>query len=193
MGDQSAAAFAAFIDNVRALYRDDLPEKRHWARASEHMQTLVADEALREASHDWPAGQGKELILHHDQDHGFFVGGLVRIPFHKARAHDHAHTWTVYGVLFGDEVTTRYERLDDGSEPGKAELRKVGDFPAPSGAVDVVGPWEIHTESSKGERSVAITLRSEIPGNYNQNMFDPEAGTTHNNHRGLQLIPFPLF
>ena len=187
---QPTASFTSFIDDVRALYRENLPEDEHWKEASRVMKNLVGDPTLREHSETWPVGQGRELILHHDREFGFFVGGLVRHPWHKARAHDHAHTWTVYGVVYGEELTTRYERLDDGSVPGKAELRKLGEFPAPAGAVDVVKPWEIHTESNEGDRSVAVTLRSEIPGNYNQNMFDPKAGTTHNNHRGLELIPF---
>jgi hypothetical protein len=43
-----------------------------------------------------------------------------------------------------------------------------------------------------GERSVAITLRSEKPGSYSQNRFNLEAGTTNGSHRGLQLIPTPV-
>lgn len=129
--------------------------------------------------------------MHHDEEHGFFVGGLVRIPNHEAYPHDHGHTWTCYGVLYGDEVTSRYKRLDDGSEQGKARIEKTADIPTPTGMVDIVGPWQIHAESGAGERSVAITLRSEIPGTYNQNLFDMESDTVQHG-QGLVLIPFSI-
>ncbi len=58
--------------------------------------------------------------------------------------------------------------------------------------MDLVPPWQIHAESNFGDRSVAITVRTEKPGGYAQNMFFPELGTTDMSHKGLKLIPFPL-
>ena len=190
MSEQSSA-INDFVESVRRVCAEEPAGEARWRRAADELRQLLANEALQEHASTWPAGQGRELILHHDEELGFFVGALVRVPNHKAGAHDHAHTFTVYGVLNGEELTSLFERVDDGSQPGKARIRKTSDIPTPAGMVGVVGPWEIHAESNVGERSVAITLRSEIPGNYDQNVFDEATGTVRY-HRGLHLIPFPI-
>ena len=92
-------------------------------------------------------------------------------------------------MLEGEEKTHVYERLDDGGTVGKAELKLVAKSAAPSGHVDIVPPWVPHSEWGMGERSVAITVRSQRPGGYAQNRFNLKTGETNNSHRGLKLIP----
>jgi predicted metal-dependent enzyme (double-stranded beta helix superfamily) len=185
-------AFDQFINDMRVHCAKDLPETEHWEGVRGLLRVLCADQAMREASQSWPARRGVERVLHHDPDYGFFVGGLIRQPNHRANVHDHAHTWTIYGVLDGAERTHVYKRLDDKSVPGKATLELLAQNEAPTGTVDIVPPWVPHSEWGMGERSVAITVRSERPGNYAQTRFDMEAGTCNMNHRGLKLIPQPV-
>jgi predicted metal-dependent enzyme (double-stranded beta helix superfamily) len=192
MAEYSVRAFAIFIDDLRVHYAKDLPETAHWEGVRGLLKILCANEAMREASRAWPAKRGIERVLHHDPNYGFFVGGLIRLPHHRANVHDHAHTWTIYGVLDGEERTHVYKRLDDGSIAGKATLELLARNDAPTGHVDIVPPWVPHSEWGMGERSVAITVRSERPGSYAQNRFDLEAGSTNANHRGLELIPTPV-
>ncbi len=189
MAEYTVPAFATFIDDLRAHFEKGLPETEHWEGVRGILKTLCADPAMQEASNAWPAKRGVELQLHHDPDHDFFVGALIREPNHRANVHDHAHTWTVYGVLVGDERTHVYRRLDDEGVPGKATLELMAQNEAPAGHVDIVPPWVPHSEWGMGERSVAITVRSQRPGGYAQNRFDMKTGTTNNNHRGLELIP----
>ena len=184
-------AFAAFVSDLRSIWDEGFEGEVHWPNVKARLGELVLDESLRKASRDWPGQRGEELILHHDDTHGFFVGGLVRPGAHEAMPHDHAHTWTAYGVLDGLEITTLYERTDDGSEPGRAMITLSNRYEAPVGHVDLVRPWQIHAESNNGERSVAITVRTEKPGGYGQNMFFPD-GTTDMKHRGLKLISFAM-
>ena len=191
MNDATHPAFRAFVDDLRALWSEELDEDDHWLRVKSRLGAFVDQGELRLASRGWPGGRGEELVLHHDPDHGFFVGGLVRPGPHEATPHDHAHTWTAYGVLDGTEITTLYRRTDGGEEPGRATIEVSGRYEAPAGHVDLVRPWQIHAESNNGERSVAITVRTEKPGGYGQNMFFPD-GTTNMNHRGLKLIPFTV-
>ena len=94
-------------------------------------------------------------------------------------------------MIDGLEITTLYDRLDDGSDPERATIEISKRYEAPTGHVDLVKPWQIHAESNNGERSVALTVRTEIPGGYGQNMFFPD-GTTNMNHRGLKLIPYSV-
>ena len=72
--------------------------------------------------------------------------------------------------------------------PGEATLELIDKHEALTGHVDAVGPWVPHSEWGAGDRSVAITVRSDRPGGYAQNRFYPETGTTDDKHRGLELI-----
>ena len=94
----------------------------------------------------------------------------------RARIHDHAHIYTLYGVLDGHERIERYERLDDRSRPGYAEIRKTTDQLVGPGEIDLVKPYEIHTELTVGERTVAVIIRSVKGGGFNQGRYDPETG-----------------
>jgi len=119
------------------------------------------------------------------------VGALVRLPNHIAGVHDHGPTWTIYGVLDGQEITHVYDRLDDGSKPGYAEIKLIHKNDAPTGHVDMVPPHVPHAEWGNSNRSVAITVRTTKPGSYDQVRFDPDTGRTGTS-RGLELVPLPV-
>ncbi|MCY4546762.1 MAG: hypothetical protein OXC28_00220 [Defluviicoccus sp.] len=192
MAGYTVPAFARFIDDLRTHFAKDLPEAARWRGVRDLLGVLVADPEMRAASRGWTAKKGREYVLHHDPEHGFFVGALVREPDHRAFIHDHAHSWTAYGVLDGAEITHVYQRTDDGGTPGKATLELVDRHDAPTGHVDLVGPWVPHSEWGASDRSVAITVRSDRPGGYSQNRFFPETGRTDNTHRGLELVPLAV-
>jgi hypothetical protein len=92
----------------------------------------------------------------------------------RARIHDHAHIYTLYGVLDGHERIERYERLDDRSRPNYAEIRKASDLLVGPGEIDLVRPYEIHTEVTVDERTVAVIIRSQKGGGFNQGRYNPE-------------------
>ena len=106
-------------------------------------------------------------------------------------AHDHGPTWTIYGVLDGDEITHIYERVDNGGNEGYAKLELKIKTETPAGSVDVVPPYVIHAEKGSSERSVAITVRTTKPGSYDQTMFNLETGKIGIS-RGLELIPLAV-
>lgn len=189
MAKENVPAFKTFIDQLRSHFAKNLPETMHWEGVRRILRTLCADEKMREKSRQWEAKRGIELQLHLDAEFGFFVGGLIREPHHRANIHDHAHTWTVYGVLEGTERTHVYQRLDGDNYPDRAPLKLLTQREAPPGHVDIVPPWVPHSEWSMSERSVAITVRSQQPGGYAQNRFNLETGKTNHNHRGLKLVP----
>jgi len=191
MGQYSLPAFNEFIADLRAHFAKGLPEVEQWEGVRRLQQTLVSDEQLREVSKGWERKKGREYILHHDPDYDFFVGALVREPKHTATAHDHGPTWTIYGVLDGDEVTHVYDRIDDGSKPDYAELKLKVRSEAPAGTVDVVPPHIPHAENGASPRSVAITVRTTKPGSYDQIMFNLETGKTGIS-RGLDLVPLAV-
>ena len=110
MTETNNLSFVAFISELRALWgRGNTEGTSHWHSVRTCLGKLMKDIELQAASSNWPGKRGEELILYHDADYGFFVGGLVRPHQHDARPHDHAHTWTAYGVLFGREKTTLFD------------------------------------------------------------------------------------
>jgi predicted metal-dependent enzyme (double-stranded beta helix superfamily) len=185
MAVQAETIASAFISAVRSLCAEVEDEKERWERIARLLQDWLTDPRLKAQSADWPdcrrGGPGQRaqnLLFYEDPDYGFVVNGLVKAPHSRTQIHDHAHLWTAYGVLDGGETIERYERIDDGSRPGYAELRETARFGVGPGAVDLVPPWQIHAEGSGDQRTVAVIVRSAKPGSFLQNRFDPEKKTT---------------
>ncbi len=107
--------------------------------------------------------------------------------------HDHANAWVLYGVLDGTESLERYERVDDGSRPGHAEVRITSVTTGTQGKVDLVPPHAIHAEQGGPTRSVAIIIRSQRlgEGTVLQHMYDPKARTVVEQY-GPTQIPYDL-
>jgi len=79
-------------------------------------------------------------------------------------------------VLDGHERVERYERVDDRSEPDHAEIERTVDVVVGPGEIDLVKPFEIHTEVTVGEATIALILRSEPSGSCMQGRYDTETG-----------------
>ncbi len=120
------------------------------------------------------------------------LNATVRPAGSSGAVHDHAHAWTLYGLIDGSERLERYERLDDGTRPGHAELRLVSDTVLRPGMIDFVAPYEIHREHGGPGRSVALIIRSErLVGRTLQHGFDPDAQTVRE-MSGPTQVPYEL-
>ncbi len=155
-------AFERFIQDLRSTW-SELPEmEARMKKGQKLLEELVKDSALREASKNWPSTEGrKNLLFYEDPDYGFAINGVVRVPGRKGSIHDHAHSWTAYGLLDGTESLERYRRLDDGSKEGYAKLELESVTQGKPGNVDLVPPFDAHAEQGGPTRSVAVILRSE--------------------------------
>ena len=145
-------------------------------------------------SAQWPSTEGrKNLLLHVDPDYGFVVNGVVRVPGRTGSVHDHASAWVLYGVLDGTESLERYERIDDGSRPGHAEVRLASVTTGTQGKVDLVEPRAIHAEQGGPTRSVAVIVRSQRlgEGTVLQHQYDRVANTVIERY-GPTQIPYEV-
>jgi len=171
------SAFSRFIASTRELFAEEKDLERRWEKLAPLLRELLADDGIRESSKSWPECAHKEraenLLFYEDPDFGFVINGLTKAPNTRTQIHDHAHNWTLYGVLDGTETIQRYQRMDDASKPDYAEIRGVSKLRAGPGDVDLVRPWEIHAEASGEERTVAIIVRAEKPGGFFQGRYDP--------------------
>jgi predicted metal-dependent enzyme (double-stranded beta helix superfamily) len=191
---QAPAAFERFIDDLRALWSLEPDMARRMEQAKPLLERLVMDDALKANAERWPSTEGrKNLLLYVDDDHGFAINAVVRVPGRKGGVHDHAQAWVLYGLLDGTENLERYDRLDDGRNAGRAEIRLSSVTTGTRGTVDLVPPFAIHAEQGGPARSVAIILRSQRlgEGTVLQHSYDPAAGTVTEQF-GPTQIPYDI-
>lgn len=185
-------ALQTFIDDLREIWRNETDVGRCMEKAKPVLEKLVRDPDLQTRSASWPSTEGrKNLLLYVDDEHGFAINAVVRVPGRKGSVHDHAHAWVLYGVLHGSESLERYERTDDRSREGYAQVRLTSVSQGVPGKVDLVPPFDIHAEQGGPGRSVAIIVRSAKLGEITQNQYDLETGAIRPGP-GPTQIPFEL-
>jgi predicted metal-dependent enzyme (double-stranded beta helix superfamily) len=187
-------AFDKFIDELRALWAAHPDNKSRMERAKPLLEKFVMEPSLKAHSASWPSTEGhKNLLLYVDPDHDFVVNAVVRMPGRKGSIHDHADCWVLYGLLDGTESLERYDRLDDGTKPGYAELKLSSVTTGSQGKVDLVPPRNIHAEQGGPARSVAIIVRSQRlgQGTVLQGRYDMAAKTRTEGY-GPTQVPYEL-
>jgi predicted metal-dependent enzyme (double-stranded beta helix superfamily) len=196
-------ALDRFVNKTRDLFaRESDPETR-WSSLSPVLAELLADRDVIAASKLWPDcthkdGRAENLLFYEDPEYKFSVHGLVINGIGsmggtaRGRIHDHAHIYTLYGVLDGRQRIERYERLDDRSKSDFAEIRRTSDSLCGPGEIDLVRPYEVHCEVSIGERAVAVIIRSEKSGSFNQGRYEPEKNRYYES-LGPRQTPIDLF
>jgi len=170
--------FEQFVADLRAIWEAESDNQSRMQNAKPLLERLVNDPGLKAHSARWPSTEGyKNLLLYVDPRHNFVINAVVRMPGRVGGVHDHADAWVLYGVLDGAESLERYERIDDGSRPGYAEVRLASVTTGTQGKVDLVPPHAIHAEQGGPSRSVAIILRSQRlgEGTVLQRAYDPKA------------------
>ena len=201
-------ALDRFVQVTRDLFAKEPDEEKRWLALAPVLKEFLADPEIQQAAARWPANEfddrAENLIFYEDPDYGFVVNALKREvkskpminPEHPTwlGIHDHAHIYTLYGVLVGHEMIERYKPVED--EPRSDDYVKIeqtGDFPVQPGDVDLVRPFEIHHERSLGERTVALIIRSEKTGEFLQGRYDAETGDYWQGHgpRHVSVEMFP--
>jgi predicted metal-dependent enzyme (double-stranded beta helix superfamily) len=114
-------------------------------------------------------------LVHRDPRGRFTTIALLWGGFQDTAVHDH-YNWCVVGVVQGCAHVVNYDRLDDESAPGKAELRVASSLLQPAGAVAALLPpprtnihkmanagraqmVSLHTYGDPGDKAVAYHLK----------------------------------
>ena len=174
------SALDRFVAKTKELFASERDEDKRWEALTPILAELLADPSVVEASKNWPDcvpadGRAENLLFYVDDEYGFAINGLTKVPSRgKSRIHDHAHIYTLYGVLDGHESIERYDRLDNRSRPDYAEIKLASEVEVGPGEIDLVRPYEVHRENTIGERTVAVIIRSEMGGTFNQGRYIPE-------------------
>ena len=142
-------------------------------RASEHetiaaLRPLVRQFALsglwRDARHyetDREQGFGAHL-LHEEPDHSLAVFAASWLPGRGAPPHDHG-VWAIVVGIDGSERNVFYERTDDRSRPGYAELQPIGEQVVRPGEVLAMPSGTIHSVTNDSDR---VTLSLHVYGKH---------------------------
>ena len=183
-----------FIGELRAIWSANADNQSRMQKAKPALERLVMEPTLKAHSANWPSTEGhKNLLLYVDADYDFVINAVVRVPGRKGSIHDHADAWVLYGLLDGTESLERYDRVDDGSRPGYAEVKLASVTTGTQGKVDLVPPRAIHAEQGGDTRSVAIIVRSQKlgQGTVLQGRYDPAARTRTEGY-GPTQVPYEL-
>ncbi len=105
-------------------------------------------------------GQYSRNLVYRDPRGLFVVLALLWKPETVSPVHDHA-SWGVMGTYESTIEITNYDRVDDGSEPGVAQLREREVLESGEGRVEVVNPptVDIHRMANPTSRQT-ITLHT---------------------------------
>jgi len=194
MSNARLPVFEKFIADLRAIWAAQPDDQRRMEAAKPLLERLVMEPALKAHSASWPSTEGrKNLLLYVDPDHHFVINGVVRMPGRTGGVHDHADAWVLYGVLDGSESLERFDRVDDGSRSGYAEVKLASVTTGTQGKVDLVPPHAIHAEQGGPTRSVAIIVRSQRlgEGTILQRTYDRKANSVIEQY-GPTQIPYDL-
>lgn len=172
-------ACAQFITDLRRVTTDIKDEKLLLSRLRPMVKRIALDESWRNQRY-YQAGEDQGFgvhVLHDEPDHTLFVAAISWLPGRGAPAHDHG-TWAVIVGVDGPEKNTFYERTDDRSRPGFAELRKIGEKVCGVGDVVALPAGAIHSVINETART---TLSFHVYGRHlnhaTRSQYDPDKKT----------------
>jgi len=187
-------AAVRFVEGMRKVFEDGVPEPECWEKCRDLLKELIADPEMKAHAQTWPVtGYNPEtdrvgnLLFYEDPDYGFVINALIKKPGGYAMIHDHGKAWTIYGMLEGEERIVHYDAEEKGGQydisESHAEMCGPGD-------VDIVKPWLIHSEYAQDQKSIAVIVRSQRSGTFEQYRYFEDGGKTE--IKGPEQIPFDL-
>lgn len=173
-------SIAQLVSDLKRVSRESSDE-RELLKAVRPLARRAADAKaawLEKRLYETDAAQGFGVhLLHEEPDHTLAVLALSWLPHRGAPPHDHG-TWAVIAGVDGPEKNEFFERADDRSRPGYAELRKVGEKVCGERDVLAMPRGVIHSVWNETD---AVTLSLHIYGKHvnftGRSQFDPEKRT----------------
>ena len=153
MSGERGAAVAATLDRVKAIDRDRGVTRPALAEVMREMPRLAAREELFPSA-EFPAppeGEkgSRRYLLAEDPDNRFALYMNALNPGNETKPHDHT-TWAVIVAVDGQELNRVYERLDDGSDPERCEMRVREEVMVEPGRGIAFMPDDIHSIHTTG-------------------------------------------
>jgi predicted metal-dependent enzyme (double-stranded beta helix superfamily) len=154
--------------------RDTLSAIRPLARRAALSKATWLEESMYRA--DVTQGFGVYL-LHEEPDHTLAILAVSWLPRRGAPPHDHG-TWAVIAGVDGPEKNEFFERIDDRSRSGHAELKKVGEKVCDAGDVLALPQGMIHSVWNDTDTvSVSLHIYGKHVNYTGRSQFDLQAQT----------------
>lgn len=172
--------FEQFTSDLKAAVAG-APDDRTAVRAAHPLVERIAvakDAWLKPEHYECDEDQGFGVhLLHEEPDHSLAVFAFSWLPGRGAPPHDHA-TWGVVAGVDGPERNVNWDRLDDGSVDGKAELKVRNEHVVQPGEVASFLSDDIHSVHNDSD---SVTVSFHVYGRHinhtGRSSFDPDAGT----------------
>ena len=132
-----------FVADARAiLARDSGPDGRELVRVNLERLLSNKDFVRRQCGDDVPAGLS---VLYEDKELGFQVLSHINDNGRVSPPHDHGASWAIYGQATEYTDMIEWERVDDGTDSGKAELKPVKKYRLMPGRAGIYQDGAIHS------------------------------------------------
>ncbi len=153
IADRRAAAVAGMLARVREIERTRGVTRETLNDMREELYRLAARKELFPKS-DFPPPDGDvpniRYLLSEDPDQRFALYMNSIRPGKLTDPHNHT-TWAIVAAVEGEEINRLYERVDDGSDPGKAALKQTGEVVVRPGTGVAMMPDDIHSIAVTGD------------------------------------------
>jgi predicted metal-dependent enzyme (double-stranded beta helix superfamily) len=96
--------------------------------------------------------------LHHDREQDFIVLSHIWSQDRQSPPHDHGPSWAIYGQAVQYTEIKEFDRNDDGSKDGFADIEMKRDYRLEPGMAGIFAPGDIHSiKFEAGSRFVRVT------------------------------------
>ncbi|WP_270937640.1 cysteine dioxygenase family protein [Falsiroseomonas oryzae] len=148
-----SAAVAATVDRIRAIEAQQGVTRPALEAIRAELLKLAAQEHLFPSANFPPPPNGEKgsnrYLLQEDPGNRFALYLNALNPGNETKPHDHT-TWAVVVAVDGQELNKVYERLDDGSDPAKCQLRVREEVMVEPGRGICLMPEDIHSIHTTG-------------------------------------------
>ena len=147
--EQRNQAVAETVDRVRLIEQQHGVNYDTLGKIRNELIDLTRDKELFPRSSFPTTEDGGSAVyrISEDSDHRYALYASVGAAGKSVPPHNHT-TWAVIVGVYGDELNRFYERTDDASKEGYAELKETGSFVVQHGNGVVFLPDDIHAIST---------------------------------------------
>jgi len=133
------------LSRVRAIAKPGMDRER-LSKVREELMALAARRDLFPLEEFTPIEEGTAsmYLLSEDADHSFALYVVAPAAGGFAPPHDHS-TWAVIAGVHGRENNKLYRRLDNGSQPGVAQIEQYDEIDVVAGTGVALMPTDIHS------------------------------------------------